>query len=410
MKLIAIVLCITAIRYSFAGLVECFSRNENVWDAFEWSAGNESRVLDSLEKFNSVPTEILDQYKAAMTLERKMVREYILSMKKTKDENKRCHHLYKLYADLINNTAGNGEAEIREVRERHGKLFASPSAAQDKYFAMKRKENATFHDFFERGGPDLYEEPTRNEFESLGPADNEIKESEEQASGLVECFFRNENVWDAFEWSAGNESRVLDELEKFNSVPTDILNQYKAAMTLERKMVREYILSMEKTKDKRCRHLYKLYTGLINNTAGNGEVEVRDVRQRHSKFFATPSAAQDKYFAMKRKENATFHDFFKRGGPDLYEKSTGNEFEESAKPDFDFEESAGHRKRDSGSRASQMHAEVFVIFLCMGIGIFVVDRQWMQMDDEDLRAKKKAGQVKKRLSWIESDQMRGDIL
>src|SRR6218665_1660980 len=196
--------------------------------------------------------------------------------------------------------------------------------------------------------------------------------------------------------SLKKEVALVDSLAKSGTVSTDVLNEYKAAKTAERKFL-HHALNTHSMKqfDVIRTHDIGTYEFLSHDPQRYDEYELH---KTYGAFLDKPSPARDRYIAMKDKEWATAQSYFDAPeGPDIYEGQTENEFEglppvdNDAKPDFE----CPRKKRESGSVSPKVNAQVFLILICVVIGILIPGLQVLEIDEEDPNANKNTMTVKR---------------
>ena len=211
------------------------------------------------------------------------------------------------------------------------------------------------------------------------------------------------------------ERELLRSLATTGTVSTDVLNEYKEAKEKQRKRVYD-ICKEEGSGSIPCTG----YKRIIKDTiAIEGVVYDYDdfgLGSDFREFLNKPSPALDKFKAMKQKEYDTIDSFIMGSGSgDIYDGQTGNEFEGGAiknPAESGFE--CPRKKRESGSVASQVDAQVLTILSCMVIGIIVVGLQGLEFGEDDLKENKNARKVRRGrrclLDRIESGQLRRELI
>src|SRR6218665_222817 len=211
---------------------------------------------------------------------------------------------------------------------------------------------------------------------------------------FIDYDFRGlKELWDE---SMKKEMELVGSLAKSGTVSTDVLNEYKAAKTAERKFLHHALNTRDmKIFDVLRRNDIEIYEFLSNDPQRYDEYELH---KTYGAFLDKPSPARDRYKAMKDKEWATAQSYFDAPeGPDIYEGQTENEFEglppvdNDAKPDFE----CPRKKRESGSVSPKVNAQVFLILICVVIGILIPGLQVLEIDEEDPNANKNTMTVKR---------------
>src|SRR6218665_3219577 len=192
--------------------------------------------------------------------------------------------------------------------------------------------------------------------------------------------------------SLKKEVALVDSLAKSGTVSTDVLNEYKAAKTAERKYMHQGLNSYSAFEEREFPgdRKRKTYDYEVLNRIPQ-RCEDYELRAKYGAFLDKPSPARDRYKAMKAKEDATFQSYFdSQGSQDIYEGQTENEFEglppvdNNAEPDFECPK----KKRESGSVAPKMRAQIFVILICVVIVILISGLQGLENDEDDNNARK----------------------
>src|SRR6218665_270465 len=211
--------------------------------------------------------------------------------------------------------------------------------------------------------------------------------------GFVKGLFNDEHFPDikqlALE-SLKKDVALVGNLAKSGTVSTDVLNEYKAAKTAERKYMHQGLNSYSAFEERefpgeRKRNIFCY--GELNSVPQR--CSDYELRAKYGAFLDKPSPARDRYKAMKAKEDATYPSYFdSQGGQDIYEGQTENEFEglppvdNNAEPDFECPK----KKRESGSVAPKMRAQIFVILICVVIVILISGLQGLEIDEDDNNA------------------------
>src|SRR6218665_45044 len=201
--------------------------------------------------------------------------------------------------------------------------------------------------------------------------------------------------------SLKKEVALVDSLAKSGTVSTDVLNEYKAAKTAERKYMHQRLNSYSAYEERefpgeRKRRIYSYE--MLNRVPQ--KCEDYELRAKYGAFLDKPSPARDRYKAMKAKEDDTVKSYFdSQGSQDIYEGQTENEFEglppvdNNAEPDFECPK----KKRESGSVAPKMRAQFFVILICVVIGVLISGLQGLEIDEDDPNANNNNARKDKRI-------------
>lgn len=386
------------------------SMKEELMNQMGVSADVEARLVDSLEKKGGASNYLVDEYKSSKSIERKILKDVVAEAKEGKDTNKPEVYIenYKLW--IRDSACDNYKYDDWKIRANHTAFFDTPSPLRDMFFAMKRKEYDTL-DGFLNGGPDVYalgdeigKERSVNEFKEPPRRFGQYRKQKHEyymsrgarVADLSRAHFNSfgcmsKKVLDQIVATAGIEYRLLDSLEKTGTVATDLFDQYKAAKQLEMKYAYEqYALGQIVNDNKDCKviwYLERLYRwGLLADGAEEYLYDQFYLYDNHTALFDKPNAARTIYFGMKRLEYHTYFAFVWGNISDLYEGQPKNIFEEGAteagekssdrsktetETETDFESSK--QKREAGSWTPRIHAQNFVICLCMVIGHVIVN-------------------------------------
>lgn len=187
------------------------------------------------------------------------------------------------------------------------------------------------------------------------------------------------------------EQKVIESLNATGWVPFVIKEEYIKEKTLERQIAREEYQAGGKAK-------MHGYLTLVWDWWGASQY-LEDIFQLIPKniyFFDHKGFGYIWYEAMKDKEADTIEAFIRGTGPDIYEGKKGKRLFDPRDP-ASFEKyniECPKKKRDAESVATTVHAQVFVIFLCVVFGVFIVNLQRLDVDEDDRKINKISGKGK----------------